>query len=189
MGELPIVPRRRRTEELRKGRISLAGAAYFVTFSTARRAPTLAGTASISAAHEVCRRLAADGDVSELTATVMPDHVHLLFRLGAKLTLERVVAKWRTLVWRSVLGLEWQGNFYEHRLRPDEATESYARYIFMNPYRAKLAAVDEVWPGWWTDGQIAYEFLALARPGPCPCPEWVVEAEVRARELQVGGDE
>lgn len=186
MDEHPVVPRRRKTEELRKGRLSLVGVAYFVTFSTDRRAQTLAAPRAISAAHKICERLVGDGDVSALTATVIPDHVHLLFRLGARLTLERVVAKWRTSLWRAVPGLVWQGNFYEHRLRADEPTESYAWYIFMNPYRAKLTGVDEVWPGWWTDGQVAYEFLARARAGPRPQPEWLADVDERSRGLRVG---
>ena len=37
--------------------------------------------------------------------------------------------------------LRWQGNFYEHRLRPGEAIEEVVRYIFLNPYRAGLISV------------------------------------------------
>ena len=163
----------RQTAELRKGRISLAGATYFVTFGTAQRTPLVASSVAITAAHAVCQRLVQEGDVSALTATVMPDHVHLLFRLGGNLALDRVVAKWWALARRSVAGLEWQANFFEHRLRSEEITEPYAWYIFMNPYRAGLIGSDRPWLGWWIDGQIAYEFLTKTRPGPCPQPEWL----------------
>ncbi len=176
----------RRTADLRKGRLSVVGARYFVTFATARRALLLASPAAIAAAHAVCQRLVQTGDVSALTATMMPDHVHLLFQLGDTLTLDRVVAKWRTLVRHAVPGLAWQANFFEHRLRADELSEGYAWYVFMNPYRAGLIGTDSVWPGWWTDGVTSHEFLALARPGPCPQPEWVGEVDERAKRLILG---
>lgn len=176
----------RQTGELRKGRISLAGATYFVTFGTARRIPALAVPAAIPAAHSICRRLVQDGDVSAFTATVMPDHVHLLFELGGQLALDRVVAKWRALVRRSVEGLEWQANFFEHRLRAHEASEPYAWYIFMNPYRAGLITDDKPWPGWWTDEAVAHGFLAMTRLGPCPQPEWLGQMDERTRGLITG---
>lgn len=140
----------------------------------------------MKAAHGVCEHMSQDGDVSALTATMMPDHVHLLFQLGNTLTLDRVVAKWRTLVRRAVPGLAWQTNFFEHRLRAAELSERYAWYVFMNPYRAGLIGSDSVWPGWWTDGATSYEFLALARPGPCPQPEWLGQLEERTRGLILG---
>ena len=173
---------------MRKGRISLVGANYFVTFGTARRTPALAPSSAILAVHAVCRRLVQEGDVSALTATVMPDHIHLLFRLGGNLALDRVVAKWRALARRAVAGLDWQANFFEHRLRPDEKTEPYAWYIFMNPYCAGLLGCDQSWPGWWTDGQGPYEFLTKARPGPCPQPEWLDQQKEWAGVIVTGED-
>jgi hypothetical protein len=44
--------------------------------------------------------------------------------------------------------LSWQDNYFEHRLRPEEETEPYLRYMMSNPYRAKLLDIDEVWPYW-----------------------------------------
>jgi len=177
---------RRQTAELRKGRISLVGATNFVTFGTARRTPALASPPVILATHAVCRRLVQEGDVSALTATGMPDHVHLLSRLEGGLALDRVVAKWPALARRAVAGLDWQANFFEHRLRSEEQPEPYAWYIFMNPYDAGLIGCDLPWLGWWTDGRVGYEFLAKIRPGPCPQPEWLEQSEKRAREVITG---
>jgi hypothetical protein len=128
-----------------------------------------------------------DGDVRWLTGTVMPDHVHLLFQLGARLVLNRVVAKWRSYLSRASLNVDWQSNYFEHLLRPAETAESYAWYIFMNPYRERLVPLNEPWSGWWTDGSIAWEFLAHARPGPTPHPEWDEQFEERVRGLETGG--
>ena len=118
-----------------------------------------------------------EGDVAMFAIITMPDHVHLLFRLGERLTLDRVVAKWRALVGRLVVGLDWQPNFFEHRLRPSEEIESYACYVFMNPYRAGLIGLSECWPGWWSDGSMDWKFLKEARQGPCPQPEWMERVE------------
>lgn len=51
----------------------------------------------------------------------MPDHMHLLFRLGEKLTFSRVIGRFKAKTMRPVLecGLMWQQNVFEHRLRPD----------------------------------------------------------------------
>jgi putative transposase len=176
----------RRTGELRKGRQSIPGARYFVTFATDERAPWLKSGAAIAAAHLICAEMVEERTFETLTMTVMPDHVHLLFQLGERLTVDRAVAKWRALVRQAVAGLRWQPNFFEHRLRADETSETYAFYVFMNPYRAALIDSDLVWPGWWADGGVAYEFLARARVGPRPQPEWVEQKDDGAKSLAVG---
>jgi len=176
-------PPERRTFDLRRGRISVPGAFYFITFCTRRRTPVLNTPATHEAGGEVCRRLSADGDVTSFTSTIMPDHVHLLFRLGARLSLSRVVAKWRAGLTRAVPDVSWQSNFFDHRLHPGEDPEHYAWYAFMNPYCAGLVSLDESWAGWWLDGETNWEFLSHARPGPSPLPEWLDVFEGIARRL------
>ena len=177
---------RRRTGALRQGRLSIPGARYFVTFCSADRIVCLDTPEVIQSAIQVCQTLISHGDLSELTMSVMPDHVHLLFRLGERLTLARAMAKWRALVRRVVPPVAWQANFFEHRLRPDEEGRLYAWYIFMNPYRACLVPCDVPWRGWWTDGVVKYDFLALARPGPCPYPEWLDNWETKCARIVPG---
>ena len=116
----------------------------------------------------------------------MPDHVHLLFELGGRLSLDRVVAKWKASVRRAVVGCKWQANYFEHRLCPGEPAESYAWYVFMNPYKAGLISVDEVWPGWWRDAPVRWDFLQAARSGLCPQPQWMDEFEEKVRGLVTG---
>ena len=139
-----------------------------MTFCTARRAPLLVSDMACAACHHACRTLRDDGDAAILAATIMPDHVPLLLRLGARLTLDRVIAKWKAQVSRSSSNFAWQANYFEHRLRPEESVERYAWYVFMNPYRARLIGVDDCWPGWWPTSQSAWNFMDRARPGPRP---------------------
>jgi hypothetical protein len=100
--------------------------------------------------------------------------------------LDRVIAKWRAQVRRALPHLIWQANYFEHQLRPAEPAESYAWYIFMNPYRGRVVDLDLPWPGWWTDGSIIWDFLSIARPGPCPHHEWLTQVEKMADELMIG---
>jgi len=44
------------------------------------------------------------------------------------------------------LAVEWQQDFFEHRLRHDESAREKADYILANPVRAGLVARPEDWP-------------------------------------------
>ncbi len=164
----------------------MPGATYFVTACASKRSLLFAASTACAAIHTACRTLEDDGDAVIRAATVMPDHIHLLLQLGERLPLDRVVAKWKTLARRSAPHCLWQANYYEHRLRPAESLERYAWYIFMNPYRARLISTDDNWPGWWPVPVNAWTFLSLARPGPCPQPEWLAEIEAIAPTLVTG---
>jgi len=116
----------------------------------------------------------------------MPDHVHLLFRLGNRLALDRVIAKWRASVRRLLVDLNWQPNYFEHLLRPFEDAESYAWYIFMNPYHAQLIGLNDSWAGWWTDTLVSWRFLSDVLPVLRPLPEWLDMFEGVAHTLATG---
>ena len=42
--------------------------------------------------------------------------------------------------------IEWQRDFFEHRLRGSESYREKADYILLNPVRAGLARTPEEWP-------------------------------------------
>jgi len=118
----------------------------------------------------------ARGDTQTLAATVMPDHTHWLFQLGGRLTFGRVVARLKTET-RSVLaegGLAWQRDFFEHRLRAEERVEDYGRYIFLNPYRARLRA-GAGWPGWLCVRPERFRSLELLNEDGSPPRAWIEE--------------
>ncbi len=46
-------------------------------------------------------------------------------------------------------GIDWQRDFFDHRLRKDESYIEKAHYIRMNPVRAGLIARSEDWPHVW----------------------------------------
>jgi REP element-mobilizing transposase RayT len=132
--------------------------------------------------------LAASGDASLVISVIMPDHVHLIFTLGERLTLSQVVAKWKVLTGAGLgpAGLKWQVNFFEHRLRREEEVESYAFYVFMNPYVAGLCQDGRAWP-WWRKGSgMSFCFESGLLEGGVPPPEWIKHPDAGGESLAIG---
>ncbi len=104
----------------------------------------------------------------------MPDHLHLLVRLTGNLGIARCIArlKSKTRPHLSVHDLAWQPNFYEHRLRPDDAIEEVVRYIFLNPYRAGVVSIDAPYRWFWLGTEDAVWFKPGTNHGR-PFPEWL----------------
>ncbi len=107
--------------------------------------------------------------------TVMPDHVHWVFRLGARLSLGQVIARFKSQS-RRILSLgknRWQRNYFEHRLRTNEPPEDYALYVFLNPYRAELIPPTTTWPYWWCADPARLRFHGSLDFRGCPPGEWL----------------
>ncbi len=93
-------------------------------------------------------------------AVVMPNHLHLVGRLGES-TLADVM---HTLKSYSANGLAlagvetpvWQEGYYDHGLRDDEDYRVRVQYVVQNPLRAGLVQRVEdfpytILPDWWGD--------------------------------------
>ena len=108
-------------------------------------------------------------------ATIMPDHIHALLVLGPRLQLGRVIAKFKAQTRASLAtnGCAWQRDFFEHHVRPDEHPDPFARYIFLNPYRAGLIERRAVWPHTYLPPAVGFDFLALLEDGRYPPQEWL----------------
>lgn len=79
---------------------------------------------------------------------VMPDHVHVLATLPPESSLARTVGDWkRILAVRH--GIDWQRNFFDHRIRSEAAASEKWDYIRLNPVRKGLCDTPDEWP-WWT---------------------------------------
>jgi REP-associated tyrosine transposase len=77
---------------------------------------------------------------------VMPDHVHLILsfpEIGKRV--QTIVSKWKEWSAKS-LKIDWQRDFFEHRLRQEESLREKADYILANPVRAGLVEKIEDWP-------------------------------------------
>ncbi|TVP78383.1 MAG: hypothetical protein EA353_08500 [Puniceicoccaceae bacterium] len=164
---------------LRKGRIAVPGARYFITVVTKNRCLGLDRFSNWSRLLE----LAAQNTAVIWALVLMPDHFHALFVLPQETTPGDVVRglKGPLTVDLRNQNLGWQRNYFEHRLRADEAGEPYLRYMLANPYRAGLVALDARWPFWAITSPNARWFIDKF-PKQLPEPEWLAMECPWARE-------
>ncbi len=176
---------KRKTLDLRKGRVSIPGARYFIKAGVKNRAPVLAKSAHFEKSRVFLDFCQISDIALSLGFTLMPDHAHWLFRLGRKTSLDQVLRMFKFHVGIPLRkqGYFWQDNFFEHRLRAKETAESYGRYIFLNPYRAGLISFREVWPYWEGNRESRYLFEASLIDGKYPPSAWLDEVHVHPVEV------
>jgi putative transposase len=152
----PEVARMLGYASLRKGRASVAGQIYLVTFTTATRARLFEDhdLARLAALAMTDRRL---WYRSRLLAWVlMPDHWHGLVELGAMDSLSIIVQKIKSNSARRVraeyptTGAVWEKGFHDRAIRMESTIKPAARYIVSNPIRAGLADHPGDYPYWNT---------------------------------------
>ena len=177
----------RKTARLRWARVSLPGARYFLTVCTQDRASFLTQPKASADVRYALNTLQSHGDIEVLAASLMPDHLHVLFTLGVRLSVGQVMAKLKTLsqdqgraAWR------WQQDGFEHRLRPGEKIEDYGFYIFMNPYCARVLPLTETWPGWICPEPTHFAFTAHLTPSGAPPTEWLEQSDQIAARITTG---
>ena len=78
---------------------------------------------------------------------VMPDHLHALihFQDTSKSSMSRIIGEWKRYH-TNTLGLDWQENYFDHRLRSEESAEEKATYIRRNPVVSELCNQPDDWP-------------------------------------------
>ena len=74
----------------------------------------------------------------------MPDHLHMLIGIPGDAVLSNLVRDFKRITARTAK-IDWQRNFFDHRLRHDESEDEKAAYIRQNPVRASLIKPDEQW--------------------------------------------
>jgi REP element-mobilizing transposase RayT len=140
---------------LRRGRVSLPGQIYFVTFTTYRRMPLFSHhrLASVASAALACPQA---WQHSRLLAWVlMPDHWHGLIQLGDETEeLSKIVGRLKSNSSRRLhaedpgLGPVWARAFHDRALRSDDNVLSAVRYLISNPLRAGLVRRVGDYPYW-----------------------------------------
>lgn len=124
----------------------------------------------------------ADGkDYDLLSYVVMPNHVHLLFRLCAGAVLEKVIQAWKSISSRRIArftgkkGEWWQEGYRDRLIRGPEHLESVLGYIRRNPREAKLGEGEFEW---WESGRP--RTLPMQADEGIRTPVSVADAGVRA---------
>ncbi len=75
---------------------------------------------------------------------LMPDHLHALLAFGREPGMATVIGNWKKYV-AVRHRIQWQRDFFDHRLRDDHELEEKASYILNNPVRKGLVASAEQW--------------------------------------------
>ena len=76
---------------------------------------------------------------------LMPDHVHMIVSFARGQTIENTVRAWKRYT-ASQHKIEWQRDFFDHRLRSASSYYGKEHYILQNPVRAGLVEDAAAWP-------------------------------------------
>ena len=161
-------------DALRRHRVSLPGHSYFITICTDQRIDGLNDPAIATVIHKEILAIKADGHWTSRSYVIMPDHLHLFVRISESLPLSRCIARLKSKTKRALQegGLSWQGNFYEHRLRPDDSIEPVLRYLLLNPYQDNLVPSGETYRWFWLGAEDT-EWFKLTTDQGIPFPDWL----------------
>jgi REP element-mobilizing transposase RayT len=166
----------RKTNHLLIGRLSTPHARYFITICTKNKKRGLTDHQKVyQTILEAWRRLHCDKDIHFYCGTIMPDHIHFLFKLGTRLELSKTLTKFKSLTkpaFQEFL-VTWQRNYHDHRLRADTALEGFVKYIYLNPYRKRLLTVTETYPHWHINKTYRPEFLEYLNEHGGPQHQWL----------------
>ena len=168
----------RKTHHLYKGRVSIPGARYFITLCSKGRVPSLLDSALAQSILDTWRLQHTDGDYTFHCGSSMPDHIHFLFTLGSRISLGQCIIKFKAKTKEAMdaAGLSWQRDFYDHRLRADDAMEGFAKYTFLNPYRKSLLPLQEPWAHWHLSRDYTPDFLQYLVALGAPPKLWIEDS-------------
>lgn len=143
------------SSRLRAGRHSEVGLVYAITKCCAGRSQFLAsgptGAQSAQVIASTIENMDARGIWQPYGLVVMPDHVHMVVKLG-KGTLSDAVKAFSTFTSGRInrllnrRGPLWQAGFYDQALRGEKTLGAYLEYMLMNPVRAGLVESPQDWP-------------------------------------------
>jgi len=139
---------------LRKGRISIPGQIYLITFVSWRRRKIFGDFESACIVASTLSKSSAWASATVLGWCLMPDHWHGLVQLSEGTHLSRCVNAAKS---KSAINLNraldrngqvWGRGFHDRALRKQDDLLSAARYVVANPLRAGLVASLRQYPFW-----------------------------------------
>jgi REP-associated tyrosine transposase len=121
------------------------GATYFITTCCqARRMNQLCHDNVAGAIFETARRYHESQRWYVKLLLLMPDHLHMLIGVSGDAELSKLIRDFKRTTTR-IAKIDWQRNFFDHRLRHDESETEKFEYICQNPVRAGLIGPEEKW--------------------------------------------
>ena len=76
---------------------------------------------------------------------LMPDHLHAIIAFPREPGMKTQIINWKKFV-AVKLGVKWQRDFFDHRLRDRHQLDEMISYILMNPVRKGLCERAQDWP-------------------------------------------
>ncbi|MFO8027662.1 MAG: transposase, partial [Opitutales bacterium] len=128
------------------------GETYFITINCGQRGvQTLTIPENATAIKDAIQHYTTLGKWWPRLVVLMPDHLHALLSLNtARHTIRQIIAPWKSYL-KKTRGIDWQDDFFEHRIRNQDSLEEKAHYIRQNPVRAGLVEDPKDWPYIWTE--------------------------------------
>ncbi len=139
---------------LRVGRWSFSGYSYFITASTFNRLPVFADPAHCRVVFDSIDWLEKEERLECYCSIIMPDHIHLVIKLGLGQTLPQVMQSLKGYTAKKINELKgqkghvWQGQYYDHLIRKEEDMRSIIFYCYENPVRRNLIQEARDYPFW-----------------------------------------
>ena len=139
-------PQRKHFDHFVPNQVRAEEAVFFITICCEPRGQNQLAVPEL-AAHifDSVRILHQRGDWWMHFLLLMPDHLHALASFPTNKTMTKVVSEWKKYIARTA-GIQWQRDFFDHRLRHDESFREKADYIGQNPVRAGLVKGQADWP-------------------------------------------
>jgi|SRR6185369_7214598 len=76
---------------------------------------------------------------------LMPDHLHAIIAFPQEPGMATTIKNWKKFT-AGKCGIDWQRDFFDHRLRDHHELEEKMCYVRMNPVRKGLCTRPEEWP-------------------------------------------
>jgi putative transposase len=89
---------------------------------------------------------------------LMPDHLHALISFPYARPMKQIMSDRKRFLAKE-FKIEWQRDFFDHRLRNDRELEEKTSYVLMNPVRKALC-------------KRASDWRRIYRPNDRPSPRW-----------------
>ncbi len=143
-----------RSQNLRKGRISIQGVYYHIIICTYQRQQLLTENKVSSIIFSTFDWLQTDNRLLWICIMVMPDHVHTVIKLDEGQTLPKVLHSMKLFSARKInkhlsrRGSLWQKGYTDWCIRNETTLNKTIRYCYMNPVRQGLVTSPRNYPYW-----------------------------------------
>ena len=122
------------------------GAVYFVTICCHKRGSNqLCDETTAGVLSDTARIYHQGGRWNLNLLLLMPDHLHALIAIDGRDSLSQLIRDYKRIT-AKLACVEWQRNFFDHRLRHGESLAEKFAYICQNPIRAGLTKNEADWP-------------------------------------------